>query len=1203
MRTIAVPLVENINLTLLHCLFMLLLDSCIFMVLTLYLDNVLPAKYGVRKSPLYFIGNIRKWLLKQCRFWRQPQSSHLNVEDGNDEASVEMTSIISEEHPQPFQPDPNHPEAVVDIRNLRKRFRGPAKKRAVDGLTVKMFSGEIFALLGFNGAGKTTTIGVLTGLMAPTDGTARIFDLDIRRDMEEIRKHIGLCPQHNMLYDEMTILGQVAFFGTLKGVQDPENEAKRLLTKLGLEEKLHRKPEELSGGQKRRVHLCIALIGGTKLAFLDEVTSGLDPETRRGVWDILIKLKGQVTLVLTTHDMEEADVLGDRIGIMSEGKLMCSGTPSFLKRHYGVGYNLKMRATSVECDPDQVFSLVRNFIPNAKLLSCHSSEGVVTSNSTDTTTATTFRALDSISISLPTAELDLNQLASMMDTLRENSEELLVDSIGLSLSTMDEVFLKVGESVNAVPPTTTLTDSEHSGGTFTSKTLSGSRLAGTRLSWHRFNTLVQKNLCYFLHAPWTLLFLLLFFCFILLICLVMLSVTINGSLPTDAPRVISASSLSFYRQPYIFIHDNTTVAPRSTSPLNYAVSYFHQLHNTQNSLPDVLQIKEFRKNTTTAQINRFLKSSSLQDLRRYRKHFIAGASFSLPRNSTSLSATGFYSVYALHSAPLSFNLLSQTLIKQQLGVDAKISVINHPFKHSIEYYHVRPGLVVDINKGSFGYTVKCGGVLLVLVISSLLTGTSALLPTEERLNKGKQMQLMTGTTPILYWTAMLTWDFLFFTVANFIILFVYWLADICTGNWIYTNHGAGLWIFMILECHTFASLWFCYLMSWAPCVKTSHDSFLIANKFALVVGVLFSVIRHILFVTLERDVYRDEVDVWSWLVYYSAYVSKFVLWLVPAHSLYLALMKLVSISLPNSVCNWLPQQTLQLSCQGDADSQRNTTAWYVYRCCPNCTGTGLDGDGCFKPEKYLNASSIIFFSDHRTHSMIWDCLALILDGVVCAGLLFTLEYMWGKRWRAEVVNVEEQSTWVDEDVKDEMARVEDIVMKDNAIETANHALITHKVNLNFGDIKAVKDLSFGVYPGECFGLLGVNGAGKTSTFRVLTGDVAATSGNVWAGGLNIFQQRKEYLSSLGYCPQFNGIIGALTGLQMVKMYGALRGIPLERLEEDARIWLDRFGLLASARRKCATYSGGMMRRLSAAIALIGNPRLLLLDEPTSGVLL
>ncbi len=165
---------------------------------------------------------------------------------------------------------------------------------------------------------------------------------------------------------------------------------------------------------------------------MDEPTSGLDPETRRGVWDILVKLRGKLTIILTTHDMEEADLLGDRIGIMSEGKMICSGTGSFLKNYYGVGYNLKMSAADSQCDPEKVYSFVCKYVPTAKmdLQGAHPSSLPTTSS------------LASVSISLPTADLDLGKVADLMDALREQQQQLGVDNLGLSLSTMDEVFLK-----------------------------------------------------------------------------------------------------------------------------------------------------------------------------------------------------------------------------------------------------------------------------------------------------------------------------------------------------------------------------------------------------------------------------------------------------------------------------------------------------------------------------------------------------------------------------------------------------------------------------------------------------------------------------------------------------------------------------------------------------------------------------------------
>ena len=230
-------------------------------------------------------------------------------------------------------------DSVLKIRNLKKSL---GKFKAVDGLSVEMYEGQIFALLGHNGAGKTTTISCLTGMIQKSSGESSAYSMDIFRDMAKMRKTIGICPQHNILFPQLTVTEHLDMYADFKGAtsKDKKAEIAKLIVDLNLEAKKHKQSKSLSGGQKRKLQLGMALIGGSKLVFLDEPSSGMDTTARREMWDMLKNYREGRIIILTTHYMEEADSLGDRIGIMSHGKLMCCGTPEYLKEKYGEGYSL-----------------------------------------------------------------------------------------------------------------------------------------------------------------------------------------------------------------------------------------------------------------------------------------------------------------------------------------------------------------------------------------------------------------------------------------------------------------------------------------------------------------------------------------------------------------------------------------------------------------------------------------------------------------------------------------------------------------------------------------------------------------------------------------------------------------------------------------------------------------------------------------------
>lgn len=258
------------------------------------------------------------------------------------------------------------------MRGLVKKF---GEKTAVNGTSMTMYNGQIFALLGHNGAGKTTTISMLTGLLEPTAGQASVHGLDIFNDMDEVRKILGVCPQHDVLFDFLTCEDHLRLFASFKGTPSAEIDAqvKSMLDEIDLTDVKDLLSKKLSGGQKRKLSVAIAMIGNSKIVMLDEPTSGMDTAARRRLWEMLKKNKQGRIVILTTHYMDEADILGDRIAIMAEGDVQCTGSSLFLKNRYGVGYNLVI-AKKDRKDAPQIDKFVLSNIQGALKMQEVSSE-------------------------------------------------------------------------------------------------------------------------------------------------------------------------------------------------------------------------------------------------------------------------------------------------------------------------------------------------------------------------------------------------------------------------------------------------------------------------------------------------------------------------------------------------------------------------------------------------------------------------------------------------------------------------------------------------------------------------------------------------------------------------------------------------------------------------------------------------------------
>ena len=223
---------------------------------------------------------------------------------------------------------------AIKIEKLTKKYKDVI---AVDNLSLNIEKGELFSLLGVNGAGKTTTIKMLSCLTEPTSGDAFLNDKSIRTNTNEVKSIIGVSPQETAVANGLSVRENLEFVCGVHGLsKDKKNEKVSQLTEqLGLETVIDRKAGKLSGGYKRRLSIAMALISEPEFLFLDEPTLGLDVLARSDLWDIIRSLKGKITIVLTTHYMEEAEALSDRVAIMKDGKLLVCDTPENIMKIAG----------------------------------------------------------------------------------------------------------------------------------------------------------------------------------------------------------------------------------------------------------------------------------------------------------------------------------------------------------------------------------------------------------------------------------------------------------------------------------------------------------------------------------------------------------------------------------------------------------------------------------------------------------------------------------------------------------------------------------------------------------------------------------------------------------------------------------------------------------------------------------------------------
>lgn len=299
-------------------------------------------------------------------------------------------------------------ETMIEIRGLKKRF---GDLTAVDGLDFDISRNEIFGLLGPNGAGKTTTINMICGLSEPSSGSIK-FNFNKGKDPKSL---IGYCPQENIFYPKLTCLEQLIFIGQLYGIPTKKIKprAMELLDMLGLKDKTNVQAMNLSGGMKRRLNICLALIHNPEILILDEPEAGLDPQSRILVRDFIKQFGKDKTVILTTHNMDEADRLADRVAIIDYGKLLLLDTSKNLKNTIGEGDILEM----IFENPDD--GAMNRFIDSISMFS----EGLK-------------RGSDYILVRYPNIIEHIPEIRSKADACN-----LLVSELKLRENTLEDVFI------------------------------------------------------------------------------------------------------------------------------------------------------------------------------------------------------------------------------------------------------------------------------------------------------------------------------------------------------------------------------------------------------------------------------------------------------------------------------------------------------------------------------------------------------------------------------------------------------------------------------------------------------------------------------------------------------------------------------------------------------------------------------------------
>ncbi|KAF3322079.1 ABC transporter A family member 7 [Carex littledalei] len=413
-----------------NVIIIMVLEWLVMLPLTFCLDQLSSLGGDIRKDSLLFL-NFMKKKKKMSRLLSLPLTTSFNSQ-GRSTVEIHNKPDITQERElvEKLVMEENRSNYAVISDNLRKVYLGQdgnPDKLAVKGLSLALPQGECFGMLGPNGAGKTSFIHMMIGLIKPTSGTAYVQGKDMRTDMDGIHTNMGVCPQHDLLWESLTGQEHLLFYGRLKNLKGDAltkavNESLKNVNLFygGVGDKQVR---TYSGGMKRRLSVAISLIGDPMVVYMDELSTGLDPASRNNLWNVVKRAKKDRAIILTTHSMEEAEVLCDRLGIFVDGSFQCLGNPKELKARYGGSYVFTI-TTSAEQERE-VQTLVRCLSPNAKKI---------------------YHISGTQKFEIPKQEVRISDIFLAVEKAKS---QFTIDAWGLADTTLEDVFIKVAKGAQA----------------------------------------------------------------------------------------------------------------------------------------------------------------------------------------------------------------------------------------------------------------------------------------------------------------------------------------------------------------------------------------------------------------------------------------------------------------------------------------------------------------------------------------------------------------------------------------------------------------------------------------------------------------------------------------------------------------------------------------------------------------------------------
>ena len=1089
-----------------------------------------------RDSGLSFFDYIKSFFKKVER--KADPNSSLLIEGDN------VNKLNFEVHHQELSPQNQKKKdenQCLKLINVSKSF---GDLKAVDNFNGELFPNEIFCLLGHNGAGKSTTINMISGIFDPDHGDIKLNGRSIVTDKSFLYQNIGLCQQEDIYFDYLTVEEHLEYMCKIKGSKINKQEIDELINKIELYPKKKALCKTLSGGQKRKLCIALALIGGSKIILLDEPTSGMDVMARRSLWEFLKNYKKDKILLITTHFLDEAEYLGDRIGIMSDGHFLCSGTSSFLKSKYPCGFNINLLINSSIFNEEykiELFNKISEYEPNAEIKVA--SKGIFSIN----------------------IQSNNQHIPEIFDYIEQTKTQYGIEDYTVSSTSLEDVFLKINNKAN-LNDIKYLNKEENKEKEFMNEIPVSAGFCNQLCS-----QIVRCLYPFYRNKALFFFELLSGLGFVYIFIFFFSDFIINAT-------VVKLNFIEVLEANKIYIYEKNTDED------------FLKNSDTYDSFGTYISLKKFDKEPND--IVEFMNSAYEAGLSNIAKGaiYVNGANRSLYEVYNTEVDTGINGYFYANTI-----LFVSAFLKKEYDIDATI------FKE-VSHNKVRGDSsvqsLVNLFTNSFVLILVC---LISLFGFVIFLGGLMFDKIKEKRTNIKHLLYLSGGNIFSYWIGFFIVDYLKLLFFNILLIFpiffvndsayyfgldmlaislsslsfIYFISFFCSKD----DEGAKILFLVVFGfiiiiallglllqdilldyLSSITSLYYPHLFDFTPVTSMglSFIRIILSNTVYKVIDDFMKSDK-----TISSMITQDMIDTITYgfgrpLEYlYTSYIAQLINFVVYTGLLILA---------ENGVLGRIIHK-IELKLYGGKD---NYTFGQVQE--PEKLSSPLIN----KEQGDINSSSILVNDQYSINQPSYNInTPMIINNQNNYSITNPLSNPY---------------------VQKEM----------NKVNNPPTELSTSIIGLTKTfyscpccggrNVRAINNLYLGLEPNEKFGLLGFNGSGKTTTFRAITNEILTDSGSVKLFGFNTKTDFEHIRTMIGYCPQINPLFDFMKVKEIIKFYSNLK-----TCNDSVESVCAKFGLSKYLDTYTVNLSGGNKRKLTFAIAMMNRPSLLLLDEPSTGV--